>query len=147
MPSLSVTVGAEQVLDLADTDRDGVLRALVEAAARDAGVDAEALLAAVHEREALSSTGFGGGVAMPHVRFPGVKRFHTVLGRVRRGVEFAALDEQPVRLFLLIVGPEAEKDRYRKLMKRAAEFLKQESDHLVESPDLGAAAAEALRDY
>ncbi|MBX3469563.1 MAG: PTS sugar transporter subunit IIA [Planctomycetes bacterium] len=147
MPSLSVTLTPEQLVDLDSADRDEVLRAMAEVAARDAGLEPERLLKAILDREALLSTGFGGGAAMPHVRLQGVRKFHTVLGRARRGVEFAAADEQPVHMLLLIVGPEADRDGYKKLMAKGARFLKQEYATLLEAPDLAACLLERVQEY
>lgn len=147
MPSLSLTLTPEQIVDLDSGDRDEVLRAMVDAAAADAGLDAQKLLQAVLDREALLSTGFGGGAAMPHVRLQGVRRFHTVLGRTRKGIEFAAADQQPVHILLLIVGPEADRDGYKKLMAKGAKFLKQEYAKLLEADDLTASLTEVVQEY
>jgi nitrogen PTS system EIIA component len=147
VPSLSRFLGPGRVLDLAGGDRESVLRALVEPVAEATGLGADGLLAAVLEREATLSTGFGGGVAMPHIRHPGATGFHTVLGRVRAGVEFGAIDGLPVHLLLLVVGPESQTDGYRKLMRRAAAFLKAEHHRLIHSEDLFACTADALADH
>ncbi|MCO5166926.1 MAG: PTS sugar transporter subunit IIA [Planctomycetes bacterium] len=147
MPSLSLTLTPEQLVDLDSADRDEVLRAMAEVAAKDAGLEPERLLQAILDREALLSTGFGGGAAMPHVRLQGVRRFHTVLGRTRQGVEFAAADERPVHILLLIVGPEADRDGYKKLMAKGARFLKQEYTKLLEAPDLSACLLELVQEY
>lgn len=147
MPSLSLTLTPQQILDLDSGDRDEVLRAMAEAAAADAGLDAQKLLQAILDREALLSTGFGGGAAMPHVRLQGVRRFHTVLGRTRKGIEFAAADQQPVHILLLIVGPEADRDGYKKLMAKGAKFLKQEYAKLLEADDLAGGLAEVVQEY
>jgi nitrogen PTS system EIIA component len=147
MPALSLTLTPQDTVDSDSGERDEVLRAMAEKAAKEAGLDAEKLLQAVRDREALLSTGFGGGAAMPHVRLPGVRRFHTVLGRTRKGIEFAAADQQPVHLLLLIVGPEADRDGYRKLMAKGAKFLKQEYSKLMEAQDLGACLVELVQEY
>lgn len=147
MPSLSLTLTAQQLLDLDSTDRDEVLGAMAEVAAAEAGLDGQKLLQAILDRETLLSTGFGGGAAMPHVRLQGVRRFHTILGRTRKGVEFAAADQKPVHVLLLVVGPEADRDGYKKLMARGAKFLKQEYQKLLEADDLAACLLEVVEEY
>lgn len=147
MPSLSLTLTPQQIVDLDSGDREEVLRAMAEVAAADAGLDPQKLLQAILDREALLSTGFGGGAAMPHVRLQGVRRFHTVLGRTRKGIEFAAVDDKPVHVLLLIVGPEADRDGYKKLMAKGARFLKQEYAKLLEAPDLQACLLELVQEY
>lgn len=147
MASLSLLLPQERVLELDTADREAALGALVEAVARDSGLEPATLLAAVLEREALASTGFGGGLAMPHVRLPKVRRFELALGRTRAGVAFDALDGAPVHLLLLIVGPEGEREPYQKLMSRAARFLKTEGARLIACDDLVAETSAALVDH
>lgn len=147
MSSLTRLLGAEQIVDIDSADRDAVLRALAECGAGNAGIEADALFDAIREREALCSTGFGEGVAMPHVRLQGVKGFHCVLGRSKAGVAFDAVDGKPVHLLLLVVGPMAEKEGYQKVMARAARFLKAEASRVTFAVDLAQAAQEALADY
>jgi PTS system nitrogen regulatory IIA component len=148
MVSLAVTLQPERVIEVKSADKVGALRELVAAAARSGEVaDEAALHKAVLEREELSSTAFGEGLAMPHVRLPGIKRFLTVLGRAKDGVDFGAPDHQPVRLLLLIVGPEPRREDYLKLMGRAAKFLKHERDRIVALTDLTKAATELAVEY
>jgi mannitol/fructose-specific phosphotransferase system IIA component (Ntr-type) len=127
-----------------------VLNELVVAASRAAGepVDVDALKKAVVERENLSSTAFGEGLAMPHVRFTGIKRFVTVLGRAPTpGIDFGAPDGQLVRLLLLIVGPEPKREDYLKLMSRAARFLKNERDRLLALENFSQSAVQLAIEY
>lgn len=147
MVSLAVTLQPERVIEIQSTEKVGALRELVAAAARSGeAVDEAALHKAVLEREELSSTAFGDGLAMPHVRLPGIKRFLTVLGRAQ-GVDFGAPDSQPVRLLLLIVGPEPKREDYLKLMGRAAKFLKHERDRLLALADFCKSATELAVEY
>jgi mannitol/fructose-specific phosphotransferase system IIA component (Ntr-type) len=94
--------------ELSATDRDGVLeelvRALAEAAALpDAAV--EEVVSALIKREKNGSTGFGKGVAVPHVKHPRVRKMVGALGRSSAGVDFAALDHQPVYSIVLLLSP------------------------------------------
>ena len=146
MVSLAVTLQNERVIEIQSTDKVGALRELVAAAARSGeAVDEAALHKAVLEREELSSTAFGDGLAMPHVRLPGIKRFLTVLGRAKADIDFG--DNQPVRLLLLIVGPEPKREDYLKLMGRAAKFLKHEKERLLALQDFGKAATDLAVEY
>lgn len=147
MASLSVHLAPENVLTLDAPDRESLLRELAQHGAERAGLDPELLHGAILERERLCSTALGQGVAMPHVRLPGVKRFTVLLARSTRGLDFSAPDAEPVRLFLLIVGPVEEKDGYVKLMGRAARFLRAESARLIEAEDLAGAVASATAEH
>ena len=97
-------------LNLKSTDRDGVLEELVNQVAEIAKQpDArQTLLKALHEREQLHSTGIGDGVALPHARNALVGLVdHPVIifGRSAQGVNFAAIDGAPSKLFVLLVAP------------------------------------------
>ena len=82
---------------------------LVQLAERFAAVyelDASAVLDRLEEREALGSTGFGRGVAIPHARVPGIKRPVAALLRLKVPVDFAAADAMPVDLVFGLLSPE-----------------------------------------
>jgi len=147
MAALSVLLRPERVLELDSVDRDDVLRELSQAAVDGGSVDADLLQGVLREREELSSTGFGGAVAMPHARLSSTRNFHVVLARTREGIEFGAIDGRPVRLFMLVVGPEQRRDEYAKLMSRAAKFLKAEAEGLLAAADLSGAVSAVLTNY
>ena len=94
---------------LAATDRDGALRELVSSLA-DAGAlpqnAIDEVVAALVKREQNGSTGFGKGVAVPHVKHPKVKKMAGTIGRSEAGVDFAALDHQPVYSVFLLLSPD-----------------------------------------
>jgi mannitol/fructose-specific phosphotransferase system IIA component (Ntr-type) len=100
-------------------DRDGVLRELVSALA-DAGALPRAavdeVVAALVKREQNGSTGFGKGVAVPHVKHPKVKKMAGTIGRSEAGVDFAALDHQPVYSVVLLLSPEDQPQQHLQAM-------------------------------
>lgn len=57
-------------------------------------------------REAQSSTGIGGGIAMPHAKTSAVNEATVVFAKSAAGVDFESLDEQPAQLFFMIAAPE-----------------------------------------
>jgi PTS system fructose-specific IIC component len=57
------------------------------------------------EREADMSTGIGYGIAIPHARISGIDRLYMVAGRSMAGIEFDAIDEQPVHLIFMMISP------------------------------------------
>jgi PTS system nitrogen regulatory IIA component len=71
---------------------------------------ADALLEVLRQREALGSTGLGKGIAVPHARSTMVTERAVLLARSTKGVEFDAVDGNPVHLIFLIVAPPIEKD-------------------------------------
>ncbi len=92
--------------DLPATDRAGVLHALAERiAGRGAVANAVDLYQKLLEREQLGSTGIGAGIAIPHCKLPGLKKGVVAIGLVPQGVDFGAVDGQPVKVFFLVVSP------------------------------------------
>ena len=104
---------------LASTDRDSVLRDLVSSLA-DAGAlpksAVDEVVAALVKREQNGSTGFGKGVAVPHVKHPQVKKMAGTVGRSESGIDFAALDHQPVYSVVLLLSPENEPQKHLQAM-------------------------------
>ena len=78
-------------------------------------VSAEEILAGLQERESLGSTGFGKGIAIPHCRLKSVTDFVVGIITVPTGVDFEALDEKKVNLFIFIIAPETESSKHLKL--------------------------------
>src|SRR3979490_1142680 len=73
---------------------------------RLAGGGLESVSRAILGREELGSTGIGQGVAVPHTRHPTLNRLIGTVAQSRRGVNFAALDGEPVDIFFLLVSPQ-----------------------------------------
>ena len=101
------------------TDRDGVLRELVAALAEAGALPRTAVdevVAALVKREQNGSTGFGKGVAVPHVKHAKVKKMAGTIGRSEAGVDFAALDHQPVFSVVLLLSPENQPQQHLQAM-------------------------------
>jgi PTS system nitrogen regulatory IIA component len=92
--------------DLPATDSQGVLRVLAgRVAAQGLVKNGEELFQQLWEREQLGSTGIGQGVAIPHCKLTGLARGVVAVGLVPAGVDFGAVDGQPVKVFFLVVSP------------------------------------------
>jgi len=79
------------------------------------------------ERERLGSTGLGHGVALPHARIKGITQACGVLVRLESGVDYDAIDGQPVDLvFGLLVPHDATQEHLQLLAKLASLFSKEE---------------------
>lgn len=70
------------------------------------GLDAGEVLENIEAREALGSTGFGRGVAIPHCRSKDIRRPSLALIRLDAPIDFAAADAMPVTLICGLVSPE-----------------------------------------
>jgi len=105
--------------ELKATDRDGVIRELVTALADAGALPADAVdevVSALVKREQNGSTGFGKGVAVPHAKHPKVKKMSGTLGRSVQGIDFAALDHQPVYSVVLLLSPENQPQQHLQAM-------------------------------
>ena len=107
------------VPDLAANDRDGVIKELVASRAAAGAIEQAAapeVVAALIKREQNGSTGFGKGVAVPHVKHAAVKKMAGTVGRSAGGVDFAALDHQPVYSVVLLLSPENQPQQHLQAM-------------------------------
>ena len=107
------------VPELKAADRDGVIRELVQSLADAGGLPADAVdevVAALIKREQNGSTGFGKGVAVPHVKHAKVKRMVGTVGRSVNGIDFAALDHQPVYSIFLLLSPDNQPQQHLQAM-------------------------------
>jgi len=127
------------VPELTAGDRDGVLREMVASLAKGGALpesSVDDVVSALIKREKNGSTGFGKGVAVPHVKHPAIKKMAGTIGRSGGGVDFSALDHQPVYSVVLLLSPEAQpqqhlqamniifsnlqKDMFRRFLRQAA---------------------------
>ncbi len=107
------------VADLKAADRDGALRELVASLAGAGALPQESVdevVAAILKREQNGSTGFGKGVAVPHVKHPAITKMAGTVGRSTGGIDFAALDHQPVYSVVLLLSPENQPQQHLQAM-------------------------------
>ena len=139
---------------LESTERDGVLRELVSSLADAGALPRDAIddvVAAIIKREQNGSTGFGKGVAVPHVKHPKVKKMAGTIGRSETGIDFSALDHQPVYSVVLLLSPDnqpqqhlqamniifssLQKDMFRRFLRQST--TRQAIQELLEEADQG----------
>jgi PTS system nitrogen regulatory IIA component len=86
-------------------NKKGLFQLLAAAAARRTGSDAKTIAAALGEREKIGSTGFGGGIAIPHARIDGLDHVFGYFARLTAPIDFQSVDKLPVDLVFLILSP------------------------------------------
>ena len=109
------------VPELKATERDGVIREMVQALAAAKAIapgDVDAVVKAIVDREKSGSTGFGKGVAVPHVKHPAIKKRVGAVGRSTVGVDFAALDQAPVFSVIMLLSPQNSPDGHLQAMEK-----------------------------
>ena len=122
-----ILVEANVIAALTAPDKLGVLRELAEHLTAHNALGALStgdVQAALLEREHLGSTGVGQGVAIPHARLPNLAQLVAVFGRSPGGIEFDAIDQQPVSLFFMLLVPESSAGVHLKALSRIARLLK-----------------------
>lgn len=111
-------------LDLEGETKDEILRELIRLLRLDEKSEG-ILFKMLKRRENLGSTGIGRGIAIPHCRSLVVENLRVAFGRKAEGVDFNAIDNQPVHDFFLIVAPPLEvSNQYLPVLGKLAQFAK-----------------------
>jgi PTS system fructose-specific IIC component/PTS system nitrogen regulatory IIA component len=111
-------------VNLEAEDKDEVFEELVDHFCSVSGIQArQPILKSIQEREAKMSTGIKKGIAIPHGKTGTVDRVYGVLGISKKGIDYDALDGNPVHLLFLILAPEKESETHLRLLKRLAALL------------------------
>ena len=116
--------------ELDATDRNGVIRELVASLAAQGAIDqskTETIERIAIKRENEGSTGFGKGVAVPHVKVDGISKMAATIGRSSAGVDFAALDRAPVYTVVLLVSPKEDPDAHLAAMEQIFRHLQRDN--------------------
>jgi PTS system fructose-specific IIA component/PTS system nitrogen regulatory IIA component len=107
---LTEMVVEEAILpDLKAGDRDAAISELMNALVAGGAVkesERDEFCKAIIKRERRGSTGFGHGVAVPHVKHTDIDRMVIAVGVSHEGIDFNALDNQPVYSIFLLLSPE-----------------------------------------
>ncbi|NJL31441.1 MAG: PTS sugar transporter subunit IIA [Phycisphaerales bacterium] len=143
---------------LKSQERDGVIQelvdALIEAGAAPAAIKGE-LVKLILDREKKGSTGFGKGVAVPHVKHTKIKKMAAGIGISQKGIDFHALDKAPVFSVVLLLSPQdkpnehlqameivfanLQKDQFRRFLRQAGtvnevlELLAEADGHQIQA--------------
>ncbi|MBV9841666.1 MAG: PTS sugar transporter subunit IIA [Sphingomonadaceae bacterium] len=106
------------VAGLAVASKKQLFQQLGTLAANAAGVDAKLVVERLGERERLGSTGFGGGIAIPHGKIEGLDHVVGLFANLAAPIDFAAIDALPIDLvFVLLSPPEAGVDHLKALAR------------------------------
>ena len=90
---------------LSGGNKKSLLQQLANLAAQRLDVAPAEILATVTEREALGSTGFGQGVAIPHGKVEGLNRIYCLFARLSEPIDYKAIDGRRVDLVFLLLSP------------------------------------------
>jgi PTS system fructose-specific IIC component/PTS system nitrogen regulatory IIA component len=112
------------LVDLQAEDKEEVFEEMVDRFCQTIKSDArEEILEALRQREMKMSTGIQKGIAIPHGKTNAVDRVYAMLGISRKGIDYEALDGNPVYLVFLVLGPTGDSEKHLKVLQRMAELL------------------------
>ncbi|WP_061593108.1 fructose-specific PTS transporter subunit EIIC [Streptococcus gordonii] len=128
------------LLDLQATEKTAVIEEMIKSLVDHGYVtDFETFKEGILAREALTSTGLGDGIAMPHSKNSAVKEATVLFAKSNKGVDYESLDGQPTDLFFMIAAPEGANDTHLAALAELSQYLMKDgfADKLrqVTSPD------------
>ena len=135
-------------IGLDETSKEGVIDALVDVLAGHGAISSlDDVRAAIFAREEKMSTGVGKGLGLPHAKTPAASDTVAAFATTDGPVDFGAVDDVPVRLLLLLVGPEEHKSQHIKILGRISRLVSRDSmrERLV-AADTPETVIETLRD-
>lgn len=130
MKLLDIVVKDAILPELAATERDDAIAEIIDRLVQANALSAELrdeFIKAIVKREKRGSTGFGHGVAVPHVKHAAISEMAVAVAVSHNGVEFNALDKQPVYCIFLLLSPEDKPEDHLDAMEAIFGNLSQES--------------------
>jgi PTS system nitrogen regulatory IIA component len=125
MNDLSDLIRPEAVADgVAAVSKKALFQQLAALAASAYGVDAKAAADGLALREKLGSTGFGGGIAIPHARLAGIDAIFGVVVTLAKPIDFDAVDDMPVDLAVALFSPLDAGAEHLKALARVSRSLR-----------------------
>ena len=131
------------VPDLRATNRWEAIDQLIDNLVATRKIQAEnrdAIVAVVKKRESSMSTGIGFGIGIPHASTDLIQEVVGALGRGNKGMDFDALDNQPVNLVMLFLVPQGQFQKHLHTLANIAKLLhiKEFRQELEQAPDAAA---------
>ncbi len=130
MKLLDIVVKKAIIPNLEARDRDEAIKEIVDALVAAGALSSklrDEFVKAVVKRENRGSTGFGHGVAVPHVKHAAISKMAVAVAVSQTGVQFNALDKQPVYSILLLLSPEDQPEEHLDAMEAIFGNLSQET--------------------
>lgn len=115
------------IIPLKKTDKEEIIEEMVDYLYNKKKIgNRDKILRAILDREKVMSTGVGDHVAIPHGKADGVKDIVALLGITENDVDFHSIDNKPVRLIFLLVGPPDKTGPHLKALSRISRLMHRE---------------------
>ena len=125
MDDLSDLISPDAALyGLSVPNKKSLFQQLAATAATLTGLDSRVIVERLLERERLGSTGFGGGVAIPHGRMDGLEKVVGLVARLANPIDFQAIDGMPVDLVFVLLSPPDAGVEHLKALARVSRKLR-----------------------
>lgn len=112
------------IMDLQATTKDGAIEELIASLEASGRINDRALFKEmIYKREAESSTGIGGGIAMPHAKTKAVNEATVVFAKSSKGVDFESLDGESAKVFFMIAAPEGAANTHLRTLAALSRLL------------------------
>ena len=142
MDSLADILAPDAVIAaMAVPNKKALFQQMAVTAARLVDVDARVVADRLSDRERLGSTGFGGGVAIPHAKIDGLPNVVGLFARLGTPIDFAAVDDLPVDIVFLLLSPPDAGVEHLKALARVSRKLR---DRAFVAKLRGAGSVDAL---
>ena len=125
-------------IGLPGTTKKEVIDALVDVLEGHEDIDSlDEVRTAIFDREEMMSTGVGKGLGLPHAKTPAATDTVAAFATTDEPVDFGAIDDDPIRLLLLLVGPEDHKSKHIKILGRISRLVSRDSlrERLIEAQE------------
>lgn len=111
-------------------NKEQVINELIDTLRYDVDSDTiEEIRNSVFEREKIMSTGVGKGLAIPHCKTKAVARNYAAFARLESPLDFNSIDNDPVQVIFLLVGPDSNHSQHIKLLSRISRLMNSTSFH------------------
>jgi PTS system nitrogen regulatory IIA component len=115
---------SDVLIDMQASDKASLLHDLGSRAAKTVGMDPAIVVVALDNREQIGSTGVGDGVAIPHARFQNLEKPFGLFVRLKKAIDFDAIDEKRVDLVFLLLLPADQKGQQLNALASVARTLR-----------------------
>ena len=126
---LDFLIPAATRYDMTSVDKQGAIEELVNSLVAVKALDssrAADVVDALSKREELGSTAIGMGVAIPHTKTDATDRLIGMVGRSSKGIDFRAIDGEPVFIFLLVLSPLDQPAEHLKALEQISCLIRDE---------------------